>query len=130
MFSFFKRAFFVSKGVVSWDDPTTSDIKTSASLLALSLPKITPFIFYPFATFRQITTNRVDIALWIVGAETLVLATNMNYFSAEVSLRDLGLANAILVTQVLDSGAAIDPSTESDLLFDSVGSGAFIVKSL
>ena len=73
--------------------------------------------------------NRVDIGLWIVGAEILVLATNMNYFSVSVSLRDLGLADGILITQVLDSGAAIDHSTHSQLLFDSVGSGAFIVKN-
>lgn len=54
----------------------------------------------------------------------------MNYFSVSVSLRDLQLADGmLLVTQVLDSGAAIDLSTHSDLLFDSVGSGAFIVKN-
>ncbi|KAF8970629.1 hypothetical protein BDZ97DRAFT_54254 [Flammula alnicola] len=97
-------------GVVSWDDPTTPDIKASASLLALSLPKMNPFILNPSATFRQVTINRVDIGLWKVGAETLVLATNMNYFSVSISIRDLGLPSpGISVTQVLDSGAQIDP---------------------
>ena len=90
---------------------------------------MTPFIFNHSATFRPITINRVDIGLWIVGAETLVLATNMNYFSVSVSLRDLGLVDGMSITQVLDSGAAIDLLTYSDLLFDSVGSGAFIVKN-
>ena len=120
---------FFPEGVVSWDDPTTPDIKASASLLALSLPKMTPFILNPSATFQQITINRVDIGMWIVGAETLVLATNMNDFSVSVSLHDLGLENGMFVAQVLDSGAAIDPSTHTHLLFDSVGSGAFIVKN-
>jgi len=90
---------------------------------------MTPFILNPSATFRQITINRVDIGIWIVGAETLVLVTNMNYFSVSVSLHDLGLANGKLVAQVLDSGAAIDLSTHTRLLFDSVGSGAFLVKN-
>jgi hypothetical protein len=90
---------------------------------------MTPFIFHPSASFRQFTINQVDIGLWTVGAETLVLATNMNYFSVSVSLRDLGLANGMLVTQVLNSGTAIDLSTHSHLLFDSAGSGAFIVKN-
>ena len=88
---------------------------------------MTPFIFNHSATFRQITINRVDIGLWIVGAETLVLATNMNYFSVSVSLRALGLEDGMPITQVLDSGAAI---AHSQLLFDSVGSGAFMVKNL
>lgn len=90
---------------------------------------MTPLIFNPSATFRQITINRVDIGLWIVGTETLVLGTNMNYFSVSVSFRDLDFANGIVVTRVLDSGAAIHPSRHSELLFDSVGSGAFIVKN-
>ncbi|KAF8188635.1 hypothetical protein BJ912DRAFT_967980 [Pholiota molesta] len=34
-------------GVMSWDDPTSTDIKASASLLALSMPKMTPFISAP-----------------------------------------------------------------------------------
>ncbi len=44
-------------GVMSWDDPTSTDIKASASLLALSLPKMTPFILNPRrvlpANYRQ-----------------------------------------------------------------------------
>ncbi|KAH9476841.1 hypothetical protein JR316_0010757 [Psilocybe cubensis] len=116
-------------GVVSWDDPTTPDIKASASLLAQSLPKMTPFILSPSATFRQITINRVDIGLWTVGPKTLVLATNMNYFSTSVSLQSLGLKPVGppgSVTQVLDSGARTD-AARTQLLFDSVGTGAFIV---
>ncbi|KDR78230.1 hypothetical protein GALMADRAFT_245305 [Galerina marginata CBS 339.88] len=116
-------------GVVSWDDPTSADIKASSSALGLSLPKMTPFILNPSATFKQVTINRVDIGLWTVGGQTLILATNQNYFSVSVSLKDLHLPSPQpAASQVLDTGAKIDPA-RAHLLFDSVGTGAFIVKS-
>jgi len=113
-------------GVVSWDDPTSADIKASASLLALSLPKMTPFILNANASFRQVTVNRVDVGLWTVGSETLVLASNMNYATTTVHLTDLGLKSKG-TTQVLDSGAAVNPD-KTGFTFESVGSGAFVVK--
>ncbi|KAF5376671.1 hypothetical protein D9615_007900 [Tricholomella constricta] len=113
-------------GVVSWDDPTTPDIKASASLLALSLPKMTPYILSPVASFRQLTINRVDVGLWTVGRETLVLASNMNYATATVRLVDLGL-HSRAINQVLNSGAVIK-SDKTGFTFESVGSGAFVVK--
>ena len=51
-------------GIVPWEDPTPADIKASASSLALALPKMTPFIFNPTASFQRTTLNRVDIGLW------------------------------------------------------------------
>ncbi|KAF9474514.1 hypothetical protein BDN70DRAFT_908482 [Pholiota conissans] len=114
-------------GVMSWDDPTSTDIKASASLLALAMPKMTPFILSPSATFRQVTINRVDIGLWKVGGQTLVLASNMNYFNVSIGFRDLGLPSPQLsVNQVFNSGALVDPSRQH-LVFGSVGSGGFIV---
>jgi hypothetical protein len=112
---------------MSWDDPTSTDIKASASLLALSMPKMTPFILSPSATFRQVTINLVDVGLWTVGAQTLVLASNMNYFTVSLSLSELGLPSPqVAATQVLNSGAQLDPSRQH-LVFGSVGSGGFIV---
>ncbi|GLB44489.1 hypothetical protein LshimejAT787_1701160 [Lyophyllum shimeji] len=113
-------------GVVSWDDPTSADIKASASLLARSLPKIIPFLTNPAASFRQETLNRVDVGLWTVGPETLVLASNMNYATATVQLSGLGLKSKG-ITQVLDSGAVVSPD-QAGFTFESVGSGAFVVK--
>jgi len=115
-------------GVVSWDDPTTADIKAFASRLALSLKNFmaTPFILNPAATFKQITTpSRVDFGLWTVNGETLVLGTNMNYANVTVSFKDLGLTPTG-VQQVLDTGSSVVDGTA--LKFGSVGSGGFIVK--
>lgn len=112
--------------MVPWNDPTTPDIKASASALALALPKMTPFILNPTATFRQHTSNtRIDVGMWTVGAETLVVATNMNYAAASITLGDLSLPNTgIIARQVFDSGAKI---TKGVIQLDSVGSGAFVV---
>lgn len=114
---------------MSWDDPTSTDIKASASLLALSMPKMTPFILNPAATFRQVTVNLVDVGLWTVGGQTLVLAANTNYFDVSLTPKDLGLVQGpplISATQVLDSGAHVDPARQH-FVFGSVGSGAFII---
>jgi hypothetical protein len=86
---------------------------------------MTPFILNPAATFRQVTVKRVDFGLWTVGAETLVLASNMNYATVTVHLTDLGLPTASITSQALDSGAVGD---RTGLTFESVGSGAWIVK--
>ncbi|KAG6889321.1 hypothetical protein C0992_005647 [Termitomyces sp. T32_za158] len=112
-------------GVVSWDDPTTPDIKASASLLAKSLSKMTPYITNPNALFRQLTIGRVDVGLWSVDHETLVLASNMNDKNATLLFQDLGLEPSNIV-QLLDSGSTTIPD-KSGLTFESVGSGAFIV---
>lgn len=115
------------QGVVSWDDPTTADIKASASLLAKAMPKLTPFILSPQATFRQVTMNRVDIGLWTVGARTLALAANMNYATTNVDLASLGLHTTAAIEQVFESGMS-SASGRNRLTFGAVGSGAFIVE--
>ncbi|KAG6836204.1 hypothetical protein H0H93_010316 [Arthromyces matolae] len=118
-------------GVVSWDDPTTSDIKASASLLATSIPKMTPYITSPTAQFRQVAINGIDIGLWSVGSGTLVLATNTNYETATLPLKDLDLNPNLAqgnIVQVLNSGSTISPD-KSAFVFESVGSGAFVVKT-
>ncbi|KAF8994884.1 hypothetical protein BDQ17DRAFT_1366275 [Cyathus striatus] len=114
-------------GVVSWDDPTSADIKASASALALALPKMKPFILNPSATFKQITTGGVDFGLWTVGSDTLVLGSNINYVSAIIKLQDIGFPATISkVTQFFNSGSQVDPA-KFHLSFESVGSGGFIV---
>ncbi|KAG6826892.1 hypothetical protein H0H92_013998 [Tricholoma furcatifolium] len=114
-------------GVVSWDDPTTPDIKSSASLLAIALTKMTAYITNPNASFRQVTTtNLIDVGLWTVGQEILLLASNMNYDVATLNLGDLGVVCNEIV-QILDSGAGAS-SDNTSLSFESVGSGAFILR--
>lgn len=90
---------------------------------------MTPFIFNPSATFRQVTVNRIDVGLWSLGQDTLVLATNMNYATGSVTLADLGLENGVdRVTQVYNGGSQINASG-GGLTFESVGSGGFVVKT-
>ena len=117
------------KGVVSWDDPTTPDIKTFASRLAFSMLKMTRFILNPSATFHQTTIQGVDVGLWEINStEVLVLATNTNYSPVSISITSFGLiSSGINMEQVLDTGAKID-SDRANILFESVGSGAFIIK--
>ena len=126
------------KGVVSWDDPTTPEIKTFASRLALSMLKMTRFILNPSATFRQTTIQGVDVGLWeITGnlsvTEVLVLATNTNYSPVSIPITYFGLTSSGIsvdtVEQVLDTGTKID-SDSGNILFESVGSGAFIIIKL
>lgn len=113
-------------GVIPWDDPTTPDIKSSASTLALALPKLTPFILNPASSFRQILTQSlVDIGIWTVGSQTLVLATNTKYEATSIRFADLGVKGT--VSQALDSGASLSSDARTFSL-TPVGSGAFIVK--
>lgn len=55
-----------------------------------------------------------------------MLASNMNYATASVDLKGLGLPPASGLTQVLDSGAKIN-ALKTGFTFESVGSGAFIL---
>ncbi|KIL64609.1 hypothetical protein M378DRAFT_105956 [Amanita muscaria Koide BX008] len=124
-------------GVVSWNDPTTSEIKAYASLLAKSLKDMTRFIFDPSATFHHVSVLRVDVGMWTVGSETLVLATNLNYEPRNVALKDLGFdISQATVTQVLNSGAVVLGAHGSDndmvnrnaeFSFESTGTGGFII---
>jgi len=119
-------------GVVSWDDspPLTADVKASASSLALALVNMKPFLLSPAATIRQVTTQSgIDVGLWTVGAQTLVLATNINTQNLSLALTDLHLTGgAGKVKQVFDSGASVS-SDGRTLHFGSTGSGGFVVTS-
>ncbi|CAK5282351.1 unnamed protein product [Mycena citricolor] len=111
-------------GVVSWDDPTTPDVKSSASSLALALSaSMKSFIMSASATITQRTfSTGLDVALWTVGRQTLVLATNINYREVSLPLSELNLAGT--VKQVFDSGAFVRSGA---LHLSSVGSGGFII---
>ncbi|KIJ61685.1 hypothetical protein HYDPIDRAFT_31019 [Hydnomerulius pinastri MD-312] len=111
-------------GVVPWDDPTPADIKTSASNFALSLPKITPFLFNPAAVRTNYVVGGASVATWKAGRQTLVIATNTNYVSQTVTWKDVGLKGTGATT-VFKSGTAQTSSTGFTL--GSVGSGAFVV---
>lgn len=113
----------IHTGVVPWDDPTSPDIKSSASAFAQKLPTIKTFIFNPNATYSQLTYDRIDIGLWTVNSQTLVMATNMNYNTANLDLSNVPTQGKN-VKQVFSSGAAVNGTK---IVFQSVGSGAFIL---
>ncbi|KAL0952639.1 hypothetical protein HGRIS_006885 [Hohenbuehelia grisea] len=139
-------------GVVSWDDPTTPDIKASASTLAKALPSMVPFIFNPSATFARTTFGRVDIGVWLlnkagftaadlddsgnsgdtaVPSQALILTTNLNNDQATIQITALPLLGiaadgTFSLQQIWDSGAQ-STDDSSGLLWDALGSGAWIV---
>ncbi|KIP02361.1 hypothetical protein PHLGIDRAFT_130785 [Phlebiopsis gigantea 11061_1 CR5-6] len=111
------------RGVVAWNDPTTADIKASAAALAQSLATMKGFILSPQAAFRHFTSGRVDVGLWTVGSKTLLLATNLNYEEATLSLAGVGEAKGKKAVQVLDSGAAVQGDA---VVLESTGTGGFV----
>ncbi|KZT00619.1 uncharacterized protein LAESUDRAFT_533884 [Laetiporus sulphureus 93-53] len=111
-------------GVVSWDAPTTDDIWAYAGLLAQSSATLKAYIASDAASFRHVFVDQIDVGLWTVGAQTLVLATNLNYAEETFDLASVeGLVTHPAV-QVLDSGATLSGSV---IAFTSVGTGGFIL---
>ena len=114
---------------MSWNAPTTDDITSSAALLSRALASsMKAFILDPHASFPQTHVGRVDVGLWTLSARTLVLATNLDYATAEF---DLGAVQAGLdaraargAVQVLDSGAKQEGRK---VMLESVGTGAFVL---
>lgn len=113
-------------GIVPWDDPTSADIKSAGSLLAEALPTIGKYKFNPAATRKQVTLSRVDIGLWTVDAETMVLATNMNNDTAQVNLQDIGINSGGSISEVITSGGSVDSGV---ITLDPLGSVGVIIKS-
>ena len=111
-------------GVVPWDDPTPADIKSSSSAFALSLPKITPYLFNPTSVRTAYVVGGASVATWNAGAQTLVLATNTNYVNQTVSWEALGLEGAGATT-VFVSGVA--ETVYGGFTLGPVGSAAFVV---
>lgn len=103
-------------GVVPWADPTSDDIKASASAFAKSLPKITPFLFDAQSALSR--TNYVfggiDVATWTNGWHTLVLAANTDYVNEKVSWNEMGHTGVDL-TVVFQSGSLETTSDGSTL---------------
>jgi hypothetical protein len=114
-------------GVVSWDAPSTPDITAAASQLARAVPQLAPFLFSHTAVFAGRMVGGVDVGVWTVGAQALVLATNTAYASARLSLAALGLQNATYGGKaVLANGAKL---ANSVINLDGVGTGIFVVST-
>lgn len=111
-------------GIVPWNDPTTDDIKASATAFAKAIPVMKEFILSPSATFQRVVFNRIDVGVWTVGRSSLVLATNLNYEAALFSLTLLHGTSGAKVSQVFNSGAVVSGRV---IQLESVGTGAFIL---
>ncbi|KAF9239477.1 hypothetical protein BU15DRAFT_61981 [Melanogaster broomeanus] len=103
------------------------NIKASASAFAMSLPKITPFLFDPAAVRTTYVVGGASVATWGAGSQTLVLATNTNYINQTVQWEALGLEGDGTTT-VFTSGIA--ETSQDGFMLGSVGSGAFVVTAL
>ncbi|KAJ7672563.1 hypothetical protein DFH06DRAFT_1176750 [Mycena polygramma] len=92
-----------ARGIMPWIDPTTADIKDTASALAMALasPMVKGFISSPRARFSRVVANRIDVGMWRVGAETLLLVANLNPHDAELALP---LSDALDLREVLVDG--------------------------
>lgn len=111
-------------GVVSWDAPTTTDIWDAAALLAQSSDILKQYIMSDSVSFSHVFSNQIDIGLWTVGTQTLVLATNLNYANETFDLATIeGLATTP-AAQVLNTGATLEGSV---ITFTSVGTGGWIL---
>ncbi|KAJ7625105.1 hypothetical protein DFH06DRAFT_1229887 [Mycena polygramma] len=77
-----------ARGIMPWIDPTAADIKGTASALAMALasPTVKGFIFSPRVRFSRVVANRIDVGIWRVGTETLLLVANLNPHDAELAL--------------------------------------------
>ncbi|KAH0833836.1 ARD/ARD' family-domain-containing protein [Lanmaoa asiatica] len=112
-------------GVVPWDDPTPADIKSSSSGFALSLPKMTPYLFNSASVRTAYVVGGASVATWKAGAQTLVLATNTDYVNQTVSWEALGLEAWVGATSVFASGVV--ETVQGGFMLGPVGSGAFVV---
>jgi len=125
-----------AKGSISWNDPTTPDIKASASAFASALPELTPFLLSspltrpPVKFTHVVTPDRLDFGVWAsANGKTLVMGTNLNNVTANIPLGEVASAAGLSVDSlgcprsVLNGGASMD---DFEIWFDKLGSGAWI----
>ncbi|KAJ7178063.1 hypothetical protein C8R46DRAFT_1075716 [Mycena filopes] len=115
-----------ARGIMPWIDPTTADIKSAASALAIALGLVKTFIFDPRVEFRRVVSNRIDVGMWTLGAETLLLLVNMNARDAELTLP---LSDTLEVREVLNFGVvrAIGSQTQLGFELEGLGCGILVV---
>ncbi|KAJ7481484.1 hypothetical protein FB451DRAFT_1394136 [Mycena latifolia] len=113
-----------ARGIMPWIDPTPPDIKQTASALATALTAVAPFIFSPRVEFSHQTAGRVDVGMWTVGGETLLLVANMDVREAELALP---LSDALDLREVLNYGARRRIGGQRELGFELEGLGCAVL---
>ena len=67
-----------TSGIVSWNDPTSVDIKAAATAIGQQLVlSLTSFALNPNMVFTTYIWHRVHFGTWSVGAQTLVIGVNL-----------------------------------------------------
>ncbi|KAJ7028680.1 hypothetical protein C8F04DRAFT_1118335 [Mycena alexandri] len=113
-------------GIMPWIDPTPADIKTAASALAIALGSVKTFVFDPQVKFSRVVSNRIDVGMWTLGAETLLLVANMNAIDVGLTLP---LSDTLELREVLNYGMRRTSEGQTQLGFElkSLGCGIFVV---
>ncbi|EIW76541.1 hypothetical protein CONPUDRAFT_84544 [Coniophora puteana RWD-64-598 SS2] len=109
-------------GILPWTDPAPADIMNSASMLAKTLPQLTPLLFSGNATRTNYVVNGIDVAVWSDGASTMVMAANTQYASNTVTWADVQVSGS--VSAAMQSGDVSSDGTGFTL--GSMGSAAFL----
>ncbi|KAJ7721036.1 hypothetical protein B0H16DRAFT_1603583 [Mycena metata] len=116
-----------ARGIMPWIDPTPADIKTASSALAIALGSVKTFFFDPQVKFSRVVSNRIDVGMWTLGAETLLLVANLNAHDAGLKLP---LFDTLEVREVLNYGVqrTIGDKTQLRFEFEGLGCGIFVAR--
>ncbi|KAJ7201038.1 hypothetical protein GGX14DRAFT_658778 [Mycena pura] len=118
-----------ARGIMPWIDPTPPDIKDTASALATALtsPTVTRFIFSPLTKFSRTVSNRIDVAMWAIGSETLILVANLNTHDADLAVP---LSSGLELREVLNYGVRRESvGSQLGLELEGLGCAVFIAYS-
>jgi hypothetical protein len=75
---------------MSWNDPTSDDIKAAATALSQQLvPSLTSFAFDPYKVFTTYVRGRVHFGTWSVGDRTLFVGVNLDRRAWSIPLTKL-----------------------------------------
>lgn len=112
-------------GIVSWNDPTSSDIKAAAAAIGQQLlPDLTSYALNPHVVFTTYVWQRIHFGMWKVEYRTLVVGVNLDPQTREVSLEQLpGLEINEKLEVVYDGGASFKSGS---LVLEGLGSVGFV----
>lgn len=96
--------------------------------MAAAVPKIVPFLSAPNAIFTPFRKDNVDVALWTLGSQTLLMAANSN--SGNMSLVLQGAANG-KATELFNSGAElVRHGSDAVLILEAMGASGLIFQNV
>ena len=93
------------------------------------MPTIKTFLFDPKVSFSSFSMNGVDVGIWVSGSKTLLLATNLNYATQEISFMLPSKKVPKSTQEVLNFGGTMMTGSKGavSLTMQSVGTVGFIL---